>query len=283
MNSLPILPLSPADLAKAGRLHAAFCDLHHADWLQAGIVRWLALLEPQSSWPLVVLGVELADQLQPTLAGTIVGVWAPTPVDRFDDLLETTCQGTLGRDSRPTGGFWHFIAVTTHPQHRELRLGRPLLDAALAFVANLEGSGARTLSPAVRAHDLAVALGWLDLPVPQRMARLLRRVTDTQGRPMLPILQLHPASGAVVEAVLWQSRRDEIRSDGVTLRFAYPLEADLRARNKQCYQEWLHIRQQAVQAGRTTPLRDGLLLLDADAVGDADQWLFPADLQTLDL
>jgi hypothetical protein len=282
MDSPPILPLSLQDLAKTGRLHAAFCDLHRADWLQAGIVRWLALLEPHSSWPLVVLGAELADQRQLTLAGTIVGVWSPTPIARFDDLLERTCPGEPGRDTRPAGGYWHFIAVTTHPLHREMRLGRPLLDAALAFVTSLPGSGARTLSPAVRARDLAVALGWQHMPVPQRMVRLLRRVTDPDGRPVLPILQLHPASGAVVEAVLWQSRRDETRSDGVTLRFGYPLDADERASNKQKYLHWLEIRKQAINAGQTTPLREGLLLLNADAVGDADKWLFPPDLTQQD-
>jgi hypothetical protein len=282
MSRPPILPLSLADLAKAGRLHAAFCDLHRADWLQAGIVRWLTLLEPHSSWPLVVLGTELPDQTTPTLAGTIVGIWAPTPMERFDDLLERRCPGEPGRDSRPAGGYWHFIAVTTHPKHRELRLGRPLLDAALAFVTRQPGSSARTLSPAIRAHDLALALGWHDMPVPQRMARLLRRVTDPDGRPVLPILQLHPASGAVVEAVLWQSRRDEVRSDHVTLRFAYPLDPDVRANNQQNYQQWLKIRQQAVQAGQATPLSDGLLLLSRDAIGDADKWLFPTDLQALD-
>lgn len=268
----PIVAIPTADVHTAGRLHQAFLALHRQDWLDAGIGRWLGLFAPQSRWPVVVLGAEGETPDGPVLYGTIVGVWAPQPIPRFDDLLER--EGPLARDERPAGGYWHFIAVTTHPDHRQLRLGRPLLQAALDFAARMGAGGARTLSPLVGAAKLVRQLGWEALPVPVRLARLLRRVSDANGLPVLPILQLHPASGAVVEALLWPSRRDEQRSDGATLRFAYPLDPQQRENNRQRYAQWLADRAQLLQAGKATGLGEGYWLLpDHD-----DTWLFAPDI-----
>lgn len=263
-----IVELPTQAIGQGGALHAAFVSLHKQDWLDAGIVRWLALFEPHSQWPVVVLGAQghAADGV--VLYGTIVGVWAEQPIARFDDLLELP--GPLWRDARPAGGYWHFIAVTTHPAHRQLRLGRPLLGAALAFAVGCGALGARTLSPLVGAANLVRALGWEALPVPVRLARLLRRVADANGQPVLPILALHPASGAVVEALLWPSRRDEARSEGATLRFSYPLPAQEREANQRRYKEWLAVRAGLIQAGAATALDQTHWLLP---VHD-DSWLF---------
>lgn len=268
MSAAPICLIDPAELQRGGRLHEAFRDLHQQDWIGEGIARWLALLEPDSRWPLVVLGATDADPQRTFLHGTIVGVWATEPIARFDDLLELP--GTLHRDARPTGGYWHFIAVTTHPDSRDLRLGRPLLQAALAFATEAGAEGARTLSPAVRAAELVQLLGWQSLPVPVRLARLLRRVADNNGKPVLPILQLHPASGATLEALLWPSRRDEVRSDGATLRFSYPLDSAIRERHAARYRTWLTERASLVSRGRATALPGGLWLLPEHD----DAWLF---------
>lgn len=256
------------ELWQGGRLHDAFVALHKKDWLDEGIGRWLGLFAPGSQWPVVVLGAQGKEADGPVLYGTIVGVWAEQPIARFDELLELP--GPLARDALPAGGYWHFIAVTTHPTHRQLRLGRPLLGAALAFAAECGALGARTLSPLVGAATLVRQLGWDALPVPVRLARLLRRVADANGQPVLPILGLHPASGAVVEALLWPSRRDETRSEGATLRFAYPLLASEREANQARYQDWLAVRGGLIRAGAATALDEARWLLPPHD----DNWLF---------
>lgn len=235
-------------LAPQGDLRGPFEAIHRADWLDQGIRRWLTLLDPTGPWPVAVLG----GRSDGGLAGTIVGVWAQQPVDRFDDLLETSCPQQWRGADRPAGGYWHFIAVTTDPQQRHLAMGRPLLGAALRWVQLQPGAQMRTLSPAV---GLADALKALSLPGEIRPAarRIVQSLARRDGAGHLPILGLHPASGAKLEKVLWDSRSDEKRSSGVTLRFAYSLDDAERLAQQQVYRQWLARRAETIAQGQAIP------------------------------
>lgn len=248
MQAPVISEISLERLTVQGDLRSAFESIHRADWLDQGISRWLTLLDPRGPWPIAVLGA-CADV---GLAGTIVGVWAPYPIDRFDDLLEASCPQACRGSDRPIGGYWHFIAVTTDPQQRHLALGRPLLAAALTWVRQQRGAQMRTLSPAV---GLAAAVESLGMAGDLRSdaLRILRSLARSDGSGHLPILGLHPASGATLEKVLWNSRRDEQRSLGVTLRFAYPMDELARQAQQVVYRQWLAERAEAIAVGRALP------------------------------
>jgi hypothetical protein len=69
----------------------------------------------------------------------------------------------------------------------------------------------------------------------------------------LPILRVHPPRGAVLEAVLWNSRRDETRSANVTLRFAYDLDAKVRAFRAAGYRRWVAARKRLIDGGKAIP------------------------------
>lgn len=235
-------------LRPGGDLRPALEALHRQDWLDQGISRWLALLDPQGPWPVVVLGAEEGAGL----IGTIVGVWAAQPVERFDDLLEQRCpQGWRGAD-RPEGGSWHFIAVTTDPQQRQKALGRPLLAAALAWVQGQPRAEMRTLSPAVGLQAALDTLGPGE-EFRQQVRRVLLRLARGDGAAHLAILGLHPAQGAQLEKILWQSRADEQRSAHITLRFRYLLDDEARAQQQQAYREWLEKRRQSIAQGLAQP------------------------------
>lgn len=245
-------------LGQGGALRGAFEALHRQDWLDHGIHRWLRLVEPAGPWPLVVLAAEHGG----ALAGTIVGVWAQQPIERFDDLLETACpQGFLAGD-RPAGGSWHFIAVTTDPALRQLALGRPLLAAALAWVKQQPHAEMRTLSPAVGLQDALDRLG-ANGDVRAQVRRIVARLAKADGAAHLAILGLHPAQGAQLEKFLWSSRADEKRSAQVTLRFKYRLDDAERAAQQQVYRQWL--------ARRGACIAQGL----AQAAEIADRWWLP--------
>lgn len=241
---MEINELALGRLEPGGDLRPSFEALHRQDWLDQGIGRWLRLIGPRAAWPVVVLGAEV----EGGLLGTIVGVWAPQPVERFDDLLEARCPGGLVGADRPAGGSWHFIAVTTDPRQRHLALGRPLLAAALGWVQRQPGAEMRTLSPAVGLQEALARLG-SDRDDRAAVLRIILRLARTDGAAHLAILGLHPAQGAQLEQVLWRSRADELRSAQVTLRFRYVLDDAARAAQQQAYRDWLERRRQCIAAG----------------------------------
>lgn len=235
----------------AGDLRPAFLRVQQP-WVDDGIARWLDLVAPAGGWPVTVLAA-WTDDAPDRLLATLVGVWAPAPIDRFDDLLEGRAVPAHSGTDRPSGGVWHFIAVTTAPEAKDLSLSRPLLAEGLAWVTRVSPTAlARTLSPAVGLPALAERLQDGDFRT--RAQAVLRRLSDVRGRPALPILSLHPGAGATLEKVLWDSRADEIRSGRVTLRFAYPLDPQEREANRQRFQAWVARRAEAVQRGEATPV-----------------------------
>ena len=250
--------LALATLRGDPQLWQAFCAVQ-APWLAAGVARWLELVRPDGAWPAFVLAAWRPDQ-PTTLLGTIVGIWAPAPVARFDDLLEQRCPGGLVGADRPAGGVWHFIAATVCPEAEGLNLGRQLVGAALAWLpVHAPGARARTLSPAVGLPRLRGLLATGSL----RDAVL--RIANAKGQPALEILRLHLGAGATLDAILADSRRDEARSGGVTLRFAYALDEATRATQKAKYQAWLAGRAAQIAQGVAAPLADPALWLVADA------------------
>jgi hypothetical protein len=81
-------------------------------------------------------------------------------------------------------------------------------------------------------------------------------------------LRLHLGAGATLDAILPDSRRDEVRSGRVTLRFAYSTDPDAREAQKQRYKAWIARRAAAVAAGAAQRLTDGPLWRVADARDD---------------
>jgi hypothetical protein len=230
-------------------------------WQERGVSAWVDLVRPDGPWPVVVFGASAAAV---PLLGTLVAVWAPAPLDRFDDLYDAVCPGGHRGGDRPRGGVWHFIAVTRRAQARGLRVGRRLVAAALAWVACHDpGAGARTLSPAVGLPELvrATASRLGGASVGPDVA--LRRASDGAGRPFLPILRLHLGAGAWLERVLIASRRGDADSGGVTLRFAYSLDPVAREARADAYRDWVGDRQRAIAAGRAARVTavDGLWLV----------------------
>ncbi len=241
------------DLQENASLRASFLDVQ-APWIAAGVRRWLGLVRTDGAWPVFVLAAWQSDA--PTrLLGTVVGVWAPQPIGRFDDLLETECPDGLRGAARPQDGVWHFVAATVSPQAEGLNLGRRLVGAALDWMTlHAPNARARTLSPAVGLPGVAALLHGTD---PIRDAVL--HVANAQGQPALDILRLHLGAGATLEAILRESRRDEARSGHVTLRFAYDVDTASREAQKLRYKAWLERRARQIAAGSVTALQDGAL------------------------
>ena len=235
-----------------------------APWIDAGVVRWLDLVHADGPWPVFVVAAWQPERPM-ELLGTGVGVWAAAPITRFDDLLEQRCPQGHGGADRPPGGVWHFIAATVAPAGQHLNLGRRLVGAALAWLtAHVSGAEARTLSPAV---GLPRLLALLEDPQGTREAVL--HVANSKGQPALDILRLHLGAGATLEAILLNSRRDEARSQQVTLRFAYATDVAAREAQKARYHAWLARRAEQVAGGAARPLADPALWQVAEA-GDVD-------------
>lgn len=240
------------DIASAGPMRAAFHRIQ-SSWIEAGITRWLALLDPHGTWPTVVLA--LRDPAEPSrLLGTVIGVWAPEPIDRFDDFLELPAPGGLSATDRPETGVWHFIAATLAPEARGLHLSHPLLAAAVRWV--------RETAPAAQARTLSPVEGILPLVAPStpesadfadRVLRAVRAAATSDGKPALPIMRLHLGAGAWLDRVLFDSRRDEVRGGRLNLRFAYALPDEQRRAQQTRYQTWVDRRRAQIQSGRAQP------------------------------
>jgi hypothetical protein len=246
---MPIVPIPLSDLVQGAPLGEAFDALHQPDWFGHGIYRWRDLVRPDGSWPIVVLG----DLPEPgRLLGTIVGTWAPAPIARFDDLLETACDGGWRAPGRPSGGSWHFFALTVAESARGAGLQQQLVAAALDWVVrHTPGAGVRTLSPAQGLPGLVGLVPARFAPSPdERAEAAIVGLCDARGRSALPILRLHPVNGADLEAVLHRSRRDEARSGQVTLRFSYALNEGDRARQRSRHDAFVAARAAAIAAGR---------------------------------
>jgi hypothetical protein len=255
------LPLD--ELTEGGATRGRFLEVQ-APWTARGTARWLKLVDPRGGWPIRVWGARR--RADATLLGTLVAVWAPQPLDRFDDLLESTCPTGDGATARPTAGTWHFIAVTRHPDGAALGLGRALVKHALSVIAREHAQAqARTLSPAVGLPEAAAAVGQGLGFSATSVARTLRQATDAEGRPCLKVLRLHLGAGASLDAALWASRADDTQSGAVTLRFAYDPDQDRQEAQKQHYQRWVADRRAAIDAGGARPI-----------AGDDSLWLHPA-------
>ncbi len=257
--ALDELPL--ADLRRQPELWQSFLAVQ-TPWIEAGVTRWLDLVRPDGPWPALVMGAQRPGQTQ-RLLGTIVGIWAPTAVQRFDDLLEGRCpDGRVGND-RPDGGVWHFIAATVGPDGEGLNLGRRLVGAALDWlVAHTPHAQARTLSPAVGLPRLVTLL-----PAQDAVREAVLHLANAKGQPALEILRLHLGAGATLDAILGDSRRDEVRSGQVTLRFAYATDPAAREAQKARYQAWLARRAEQIAAGSARRLGEAWQVADA---ADAD-------------
>lgn len=259
-NDLILDEIPLTTLREAG-LWAEFLHVQ-APWIEAGVSRWLDLLRTEGPWPVFV--VAAWEQGAPDhLLGTIVGVWAPAPVTRFDVLLETAEPGGRRGANRPTGGVWHFVAATVGPDAAGRNLGRLLVGGALHWMDTHASNDAlaRTLSPAVGLPGLLEVVQ--SPPIPLHTAVL--QLANAKGYPALEILRLHLGAGARLEAVLPNSRRDEVRSGRVTLRFAYDRDPDARRAQALRYQAWVERRAAAVATG----IKHGDLWEVGDC-GDAD-------------
>jgi hypothetical protein len=107
----------------------------------------------------------------------------------------------------------------------------------------------RTLSPAVGLQDALERLP-PNGDFQSQVRRILLRLARTDGAAHLPILGLHPAQGAQLERILWQSRADEKRSAQLTLRFKYRLDDAERALQQQAYRNWVEMRRQCIAQGQ---------------------------------
>jgi len=265
-ESLIIDELPLASIAVGGPMRPEF-ERVQAPWVRAGTSRWLRLVGPGADWPVVALGARAADA--PTLLlGTVFGVWAPAPLDRFDDLLDGACPDNLRDLDRPQDGAWHFIAATVSPAGRGHGLGRKLLGAAARWV---EGQGdtclVRTLSPAVGLPSLA-GVGPDDTAWPTAATGAIRSLATEGGKAALPILSLHLGAGAILDAILINSRADGTRSGRISLRFAYPRGDDARARQVERYRLWLTDRARCIKSGDAVPLSQRPLLWRLPDCGD---------------
>lgn len=241
---------------------AAFDALCDADWRAAGVWRWRDFLHANGPHPMVAIAQRDATE---RLLGVIVGVWQPEPVRRFDDLFDRATELSprwLDELGWPIGGFWHFLALTVAPEARGSGAQQALVGAALAFVLDRGGvAQVRTLSPAQGLPDAAAALQKLPLfaaaDAQTLMLQAIAGLCDERGRPWLPILRVHPFNGADLEAVLFESRADEVRSGRVTLRFAYHRSAAARDAQLQALQSWVERRAAALTAGSGLPVSLG--------------------------
>jgi hypothetical protein len=249
------VPLS--ELVEGSTLHAELMALHEP-WLSRGMKRWLTLLSPRSTRPVMVLGD--FEPLSGELLAAIVAVWHEAPCVRFDDLLERDAGSQA--TARPSGGLWHFISVTTQ-EDLGLGMGRALLGQMLTKLARMGHPHACSLSPI---FDLRSMLGRWSGNVEDVVLHAARE----DGRPVLQTMRLHLASGARLERVLHESRRDDKASLRVTLRFGYATDAAVRAQQKQRWHRWI-----AARAGSMSMLSsefDTQALYRADLAHDAMIW-----------
>ncbi len=271
LTQLTLAEVPLARMGPGGDLRPSFVGLQRP-WTRRGVHRWLDLVDPAGRWPVAVLGA-LPASGAPALAGALVALWASEPLERFDDLFDRP-RGPAGDASRrPQGGIWHFISVTTDPRARGADLGRRLVEVALDWVRATSGADeARTLSPAVGLPDLAkrVAPG---APFERAAMVALRAAAREDGSPVMPIVRLHLGAGAWLERVLFDSRRDDVDSGAVTLRFAYAVDAHRRDAQRRRYGDWCAARARAVAAGQASPGGEGVWLapdrVDADLVAGA--------------
>ncbi len=222
------------DIARGGPLRAAFETLHH-QWTDRGLTRWLDLFEPDHHRPVLALGAFLDGQL----IGAVIGVWHPTPCDRFDALLES--DPNMPKSARPAHGAWHLIAVTTAEDNRTrgTGLGRVLLGHILELLRDTGHAEVLTLSPVV---GLPRLLALWDGPLED--AVLHASLED--GRPFLPIMRLHLGAGARLDAILRDSRHDDLESAQANLRFRYSTTAQTRATQRQSWDRWVGLRSNAL-------------------------------------
>jgi GNAT superfamily N-acetyltransferase len=246
-----------SDFDRQPAFAAAFDALCDADWRAAGVWRWRAFLTADGPHPMVVIAQR--DEAG-ALLGVIVGVWQPEPVGRFDDLFDRPTElSPRWRDELgwPIGGYWHFIALTVAPAARGSGAQQALVGAALDWVLDRGGvAQVRTLSPAQGLPEAAALVASLPAYAGAsehvQTLRAIAGLCDEKGRPWLPILRVHPSNGADLEAVLFDSRADEVRSGAVTLRFAYQRSAEARAEQLARLQAWTAARAAVIAAGEAT-------------------------------
>lgn len=138
---------------------------------------------------------------------------------------------------RPADGAWHLIAVTTveRVHERGLGLGRLLLGRVLAALEAQGHRSACTLSPALGLPELAAR--W-----PGDLGDAILHAARSDGRPVLPVMRLHLGGGARLERVLHDSRRDDVASGRVNLRFCYSTAPEGRAAQRERWGRWVAAR-----------------------------------------
>lgn len=248
-----------ADFDRQPAFAAAFDALCDADWRAAGVWRWRDFLREGGPHPMVAIAQR--DGVG-ELLGVIVGVWRPEPVTRFDDLFNgptLVSPRWLDELGWPIGGFWHFLALTVSPAARGSGAQQALVGAALTFVLDRGGvAQVRTLSPAQGLPEAVAALSPLascaGLGEQEKMRLAIAGLCDERGRPWLPILRVHPFNGADLEAILFESRADEVRSGRVTLRFAYHRNAAAREEQLQALHAWVARRAACIAEGEAVKL-----------------------------
>jgi len=240
-------------------IRAAFLALH-STWIERGMKRWLSLVSPFGTRPVIVLGTfEGRDEM----TGVIIAVWNDSPCERFDDLLE---RPGLGRtESRPNIGSWHLISVTTleDRQSQGLGMGRLLLGQMLSMLGSMGHRHAYTLSPAFGITEL--------------MSRWSGSIEDAvlhaareDARPLLTVMRLHLGGGARLQRVLHESRAEDVASLRLSLRFIYSTDGKVRAQQKERWLRWIACR--AEHLSLVTPEFDNLPLYRADGTHDALVW-----------
>lgn len=276
-----IREIALTELSRGTPLRTEFEALHVA-WIGRGVARWLEWIDPAGPHPLVVLGAFGSGAV---LQAVVIGLWAQGPIARFDALFDASPPGADGPPGpravlRPSGGAWHFIAVTARPgmapTHGGLGLGRLLVGHALDWVRARGHAEARTLSPVVGLPALASA--WRAGTPETSLARVVMRSALRDGRPWLQILRLHLGGGARLERVLEGSRRDDGASGMANLRFVYATEPADRAAQRERWSGWCRAREQAMASGRGVQLGeiDGEELWSAPALAaDGDVFADP--------
>lgn len=236
-HDLQIREVAMREIGPGGELRPSFLALH-ASWVGRGLSRWLTLLDEGATRPVVVLGAfEVGTGV---LLGAVIGVWNRERCDRFDDLLEQDAGRRV--DERPSDGAWHLIAVTTVERlhERGLGLGRLLLGRVLAMLGAFGHHTVCTLSPALGLPELAARWPW-------GMDDAILRAARADARPFLAVMRLHLGGGARLERVLHDSRRDDVSSARVNLRFCYSTRPEERAAQRVRAQRWVEERARSLE------------------------------------
>ncbi|MFT7582211.1 MAG: GNAT superfamily N-acetyltransferase, partial [Myxococcota bacterium] len=238
-----------------GALWPRFVTLQ-APWTERGMSRWLTLIKPDGPHPTLVVGAFAGD----LLVGTLVGFWSSTPLARFDDLFGEMVG--VPASTRPEGGVWHLVGVTLDPRARGRDLGRAIVSTALACIARQRGTDVCTMSPAFGLAALGQRLSSLGISDP--LGAAVWRLTDSQGRPALPVMRLHMGAGASLAALVRESRHDDAQSARCNLRFVYPRTDVATVAGKRQYAAWLERRRRAIERGSTRPI---------EMADGAERWL----------